>query len=58
MDDVRLDTNFVDHLVVGPLFLLRRFTRPLGQELRESEEASAGVGNHGEGIRRPGDSAG
>ncbi len=43
-------------LVVGGLFLLWAFTRPLGRELAESEEASASVGSDGEGTRRPGDS--
>lgn len=45
-------------LVVGLLFLLWAFTRPLGRELRESEQASRSVGSDGEGTRRPGDSAG
>jgi hypothetical protein len=45
-------------LVVGLLFLLWAFTRPLGQELRESEQASGSVGSHREGTRRPGDSGG
>jgi hypothetical protein len=45
-------------LIVGLLFLLWAFTRPLGQELRQSEEASSSVGSHREGTRRPGDSAG
>jgi hypothetical protein len=45
-------------LVVGLLFLLWAFTRPLGQELRESEQASSSVGSDSEGTRRPGDSAG
>lgn len=43
-------------LVVGLLFLVWAFTRPLGQELRESEQASSSVGSDGEGTRRPGDS--
>lgn len=43
-------------LVVGLLFLLWAFTRPLGQELRESEQASRSVGSDAEGTRRPGDS--
>jgi hypothetical protein len=42
-------------LIVGLLFLVWAFTRPLGQEIRESEEASGSVGSHGEGTRRPGD---
>ena len=45
-------------LVVGLLFLLWAFTRPLGQELAESEQASSSVGSDGEGTRRPGDSGG
>src|SRR5918995_835785 len=45
-------------LVVGLLFLLWAFTRPLGQELRQSEEASSSVGSDSQGTRRPGDSAG
>jgi hypothetical protein len=42
-------------LIVGLLFLLWAFTRPLGQEIRKSEEASASTGSDGEGTRRPGD---
>jgi len=42
-------------LVVGIIFLLWAFTRPLGQELAESEQASRGAGGDGEGTRRPGD---
>jgi hypothetical protein len=42
-------------LVAGLLFLLWAFTRPLGQELSESEQASSSVGSHAEGTRRPGD---
>lgn len=45
-------------LVVGGLFLLWAFTRPLGQELGASEDASSSVGSDGEGTRRPGDSGG
>ena len=45
-------------LVVGIVFLLWAFTRPLGRELRQSEEASGSVGSDGEGTRRPGDSSG
>ena len=42
-------------LIVGIIFLLWAFTRPLGQELAESEEASRSTGGDGEGTRRPGD---
>jgi hypothetical protein len=43
-------------LVVGIIFLLWAFTRPLGQELREaSEEASTTPGGDDQGTRRPGD---
>ncbi len=42
-------------LVFGLLMLLWAFTRPLGQELRQSEEASSTAGADGEGTRRPGD---
>ena len=42
-------------LVFGLLFLLWAFSRPLGRELRESEEASAAVRGDGEGARRAGD---
>ena len=45
-------------LVFGLLMLLWAFTRPLGQELTESEKASAAAGSDGQGTRRPGDSAG
>ena len=45
-------------LIVGLLFLLWAFTRPLGRELSQSEEASSSVRSDGEGTRRPGDSAG
>ncbi|MDA0182489.1 hypothetical protein OJ997_19425 [Solirubrobacter phytolaccae] len=45
-------------LIFGLLFLLWAFTRPLGQELSDSEEASGSVGSDDEGTRRPGDSAG
>jgi len=42
-------------LVVGIIFLLWAFTRPLGRELREaeSEDAGAGVGGDREGTGRP-----
>ncbi|MBE2314739.1 hypothetical protein DVA67_002040 [Solirubrobacter sp. CPCC 204708] len=42
-------------LVLGLLFLLWAFTRPLGRELRESEQASGSARSDGEGTRRPGD---
>jgi hypothetical protein len=42
-------------LVVGLIFMAWAFTRPLGQELTDSEEASRSVGSHREGTRRPGD---
>lgn len=42
-------------LIVGLIFLVWAFTRPLGQEIAESEEASRSTGTHGEGTRRPGD---
>ena len=42
-------------LVFGLLFLLWAFSRPLGRELRESEESSAAVRGDGEGARRAGD---
>ena len=45
-------------LVFGLLMLLWAFTRPLGQEIAKSEEASGSVGSDDEGTRRPGDSAG
>ena len=45
-------------LVFGLLMLLWAFTRPLGQELQASEQASGSVGSDGEGTRRPGDSGG
>src|SRR3954468_3011974 len=45
-------------LVVGIIFLLWAFTRPLGQEIAESEEASASAGDDGEGTRRPGEAGG
>jgi hypothetical protein len=41
-------------LIVGIIFLLWAFTRPLGRELAESEEASGGAREDGEGTRRPG----
>jgi hypothetical protein len=41
-------------LIVGIIFLLWAFTRPLGRELAESEQASGGGGGDGEGTRRPG----
>jgi hypothetical protein len=42
-------------LIVGIIFLVWAFTRPLGQALAESEEASRSAGSDGEGTRRPGD---
>jgi len=42
-------------LVVAIIFLLWAFTRPLGQEIAESEQASRSTGGDGEGTRRPGD---
>ena len=42
-------------LIVGIIFLLWAFTRPLGQEIAESEQASRSTGGDGEGTRRPGD---
>ena len=45
-------------LVVGIVFMLWAFTRPLGQELAESEQAGAAAGSDGKGTRRPGDSVG
>jgi len=45
-------------LIVGLLFLLWAFTRPLGQELSESEQASSSVGSDDKGTRRPSDSGG
>jgi hypothetical protein len=45
-------------LVVGIIFLLWAFSRPLGQELAESEQASGSAGSDGQGARRPGDSGG
>ena len=39
-------------LIVGGLFLLWAFTRPLGQEL---EDSRAAAGGDGEGTVRPGD---
>ncbi len=42
-------------LITGIVFLLWAFTRPLGQELAESEQASRSRGDDGEGTRRPGD---
>jgi hypothetical protein len=43
-------------LVVGLVFLAWAFSRPLGQEISTSEEASRSVGSDREGTRRPGDS--
>ena len=40
-------------LIAGIIFLLWAFTRPLGQEISESEEASGSTGSDGEGTRRP-----
>ena len=45
-------------LVVGLIFLIWAFTRPLGRELASAEEASGGGGADGEGTRRPGDPGG
>ena len=42
-------------LIVGALFLLWAFTRPLGQEIAESEQASGSAGGDEEGTRRPSD---
>src|SRR3954452_14275042 len=42
-------------LVVGIIFLVWAFTRPLGREIADSEEASRSAGGDGEGTRRPGD---
>src|SRR6188472_235247 len=42
-------------LVVGLIFLLWAFTRPLGRELAESEQAGGSAGGDGEGTRRPSD---
>jgi hypothetical protein len=42
-------------LVFGLLFLAWALTRPLGRELRESEQAGGSVGRDGEGARRAGD---
>ena len=42
-------------LALGIGFLLWAFTRPLGQELTESEQAGGSAGNNGEGTVRPGD---
>src|SRR3954467_2003182 len=42
-------------LIVGIIFLLWAFTRPLGQEIAESEQASRGAGGDEQGPRRPGD---
>jgi flagellar motor component MotA len=45
-------------LVVGIIFLAWAFSRPLGQELRESEQASRSRGTDDKGTRRPGDPGG
>src|SRR4051794_13375966 len=45
-------------LIVGLLFLLWAFPRPLGKELTESEQASSSGGSDDKGPRRPGDSGG
>jgi hypothetical protein len=45
-------------LAVGVVFLAWAFTRPLGRELAESEQASGSSGGDGQGTRRPGDSGG
>jgi xanthine/uracil/vitamin C permease (AzgA family) len=42
-------------LVVGIVFLVWAFTRPLGQELAASEEASRSAGGDHEGAVGPGD---
>jgi len=42
-------------LIVGIIFLLWAFTRPLGRELAESEQAGGSAGGDGEGTRRPSD---
>jgi uncharacterized oligopeptide transporter (OPT) family protein len=41
-------------LIVAIVFLVWAFTRPLGQEISESEQASRSTGSDGEGTRRPG----
>jgi hypothetical protein len=45
-------------LIVGLVFVTWALTRPLGQELAESEEASGRAGGDEEGTRRPGDPGG
>ncbi len=45
-------------LVVGALFLLWAFTRPLSEELAESEQAGPGAGADDEGTGRRGDAGG
>ena len=42
-------------LAFGMGMLLWAFTRPLGQELTESEQAGRSAGDDGEGTVRPGD---
>jgi hypothetical protein len=42
-------------LAFGILMLLWAFTRPLGQELAESEQAGRSAGDDREGAVRPGD---
>ena len=42
-------------LLLGIFFLVWAFTRPLGEELTESEQASRSAGDDGEGTVRPGD---
>jgi len=42
-------------LAFGMGMLLWAFTRPLGEELTESEQASRSAGDDGEGTVRPGD---
>ncbi len=42
-------------LVVGGLFLLWAFTRPLGEELGTSEQTGGGAGDDMEGAGRGGD---
>jgi xanthine/uracil/vitamin C permease (AzgA family) len=45
-------------LIVGLIFLVWAFTRPLGQEIAESEQAGGSAGGDGQGTRRPGDPGG
>jgi hypothetical protein len=60
MGDVENSSNInlfagLSMLAFGAGMLLWAFTRPLGEELTESEEASRSAGNDGEGTVRPGD---